>query len=264
MRDLNTYIDEGFYKSTKTDVCGILNEHTLKSVSTHPEFLQKKSNIFLCIDDIRHGKSRRVLIELDRGDVENIYKIVTEPNTERVIYVESSVVGIPDNDEDKKRLLVYIRCYESEHDVFWGGKVINRTFKINTIVTSKNYINEGFYSNVKSNPLQVLEDFWNSPERAEVKRHSGIKRLRDIGALNTILIDIFDIDNVCELTFKDESNLTTIRITKAKNNYRFSDERKGYPAQRAYFPTLYGISTKTTQYYWENDNVKFSNFRIEI
>ena len=126
------------------------------------------------------------------------------------------------------------------------------------------YIEESFYSNVKSNPLQALESFWNSPERAEVKRHSGFKRLADIGALKTILIDIFDIDNVCELTFIDEVNLATIRITKAKNNYRFSNERKGYPAQRSYFPTLHGISTKTMQYYWEKDNVKFSNFCIEI
>lgn len=126
------------------------------------------------------------------------------------------------------------------------------------------YIEESFYSNVKSNPLQALESFWNSPERVEVKRHSGIKRLMDVEVLKTILIDIFDIDNVCELTFKDDANLTTIRITKAKNNYRFSNERKGYPAQRAYFPTLYGISTKTMQYYWEKDDVKFSIFRIEI
>lgn len=126
------------------------------------------------------------------------------------------------------------------------------------------YIEESFYSNVKSNPLQALESFWNSPERTEVKRHSYIKRLEDVGALKAILFDIFDIDNVCELTFKDEANLTTFRITKAENNYRFRFERKGYPAQRTYFPTLYGISAKFMQYYWERSDVKFSDFRIKI
>ena len=165
MKNICGYIEEGFYQNTKTDVCGIINDHLMKRVSrweTIFSFSFENGTYYLNAD--RLGMAGRladvldVKMDIDKNIIKFLYKAVTAKDTNRVIYIESHVNGIPDS--ESVSVVFWIGCYECRHDVWWEGKPVggNKIKVARCLKRNEFRLDEGFYTNTHSRVVDQLND----------------------------------------------------------------------------------------------------------